>query len=264
MNTIKSYIENVRRFSPEARLYLMAQMIQGISWGVFRLFFNFYVLSLGYRRDFLGLLISLPSLTALVVALFAGYVSDLIGRKRAFMLGVLLSAVAQLLMLVFTTRTGLVLTGVLRGIGMSLFNVTAAPFLMEHSTESERTHLFSFSSGITTTSSFVGNFLGGFLPAIFAVRLGVDSTSSTAYAWSLGTASLLGFITLIPFSRLDLAIRKLAEDPGAPFKALWKHRGPMTRLLLPSLILSLGAGMLMPFMNIFFRFRYDLSDRAIG
>jgi MFS family permease len=38
----------------------------------------------------------------------------------------------------------------------------------------------------------------------------------------------------------------------------------MTRLLLPSLVISLGAGMLIPFLNIFFRYRYGLPDDLIG
>ncbi|MBN1262238.1 MAG: MFS transporter, partial [Anaerolineae bacterium] len=204
MHTLREYGRNVRRFSPEARRYLWVSMLQGIGWGVFQLFFNFFILSLGYQEGFLGLLISLPSLTALIVALFVGYVSDLIGRKRAFILGGLLSALAQALMLTFPDRTTLILSGILRGIGMSLFSVTAAPFLMEHSTEAERTHLFSFSAGLSTMSAFFGNFVGGYLPLLFAQWLDVAPTSSTAYAGALGITTLLNAVALIPLSRLKL------------------------------------------------------------
>ncbi len=264
MNILRDYLKTIRRFSPEARLYLLATMLQGTAWGIYQLFFNFYILSLGYTRDFLGPLISIPALTALVVALFTGYLSDLIGRKRAFMLGGLLTVAAQFLLLLFTSRTGLILASVLRGIGMSIFNVTAAPFLMEHSSEAERTHLFSFNSGIMTLSSFLGNFVGGALPSFVATYLDVVPTSSMAYAWSLGITTLLNLLALLPLLRLRLQQKSLAGSPLAPFHALWTNRESMTRLLLPSLIISLGAGMLMPFMNIFFRFRYSMSDEAIG
>ncbi len=264
MKTLREYIANVQKFSSQAQRYLVVTMLLGIGGGVFQLFFNFYILSLGYEEDFLGLLISVPSLMALVVALFAGYISDLIGRKQSFVLGSLISTLAQGGMLLWPTRGMLLLTGALRGVGNSIFGVATAPFLMEHSTESERTHLFSFSSGIATMSSFLGNFVGGSLPLFFSGVLDVRPTSSTAYAWSLGLTLLLNLVALIPLLRLRVEEKTLAQNPLDPFRTLWESRGPMARLLLPSLIISLGAGMLIPFMNVFFRFRYQLPDDVIG
>lgn len=264
MDTLKDYVRNVQRFSPQARLYLLVMMLQGIGWGIFRLFFNFYILSLGYQKDFLGLLISLPSLTALVVAIFAGYISDVIGRKRAFILGGLLISLSQGAMLLWPGATSLIVSSVVQGIGSSLFNVTAAPFMMEHSTEAERTHLFSFNQGISTMSSFLGNFVGGGMPILFGNWMGVSPESSLAYAWSLGVTTTLTAGALIPLLFLEVRPRKLAGSPLAPFRVLWTQRGVMTRLLLPGLIISLGAGMLIPFMNVFFREQYGLSDDVIG
>ncbi len=262
---LRDYWETLRRFSEGARLYLVASILQGIGFGIFQLFFNFYILSLGYRRDFLGLLISLPSITTLAVALFAGYVSDRIGRKRAFIGSRLLAAAAQGLMLVWPVPVGLILSGVLHGIGESLFRATSAPFLLEESEEAERTHLFSFSGGLSTLSSFLGNTVGGYLPTLFALYLGVDPTSSRAYAWVLGMAMLLTLSALIPFSRMEMREPVQSHvSPLDPFRLLWRRRGPLGKLLFPQLITSLGAGMLVPFLNIFFRDRYALSDHVIG
>ncbi len=262
--TLRNYWLSVRSFSRGARLYLFSSVLRGIGFGIFQLFFNFYILSLGYRRDFLGLLISLPSITALVVALFAGYISDLIGRKRAFISGMVVMVVAQILMLFWITPTGLILSGILRGMGGSLYRITSAPFLMEESGERERMHLFSFSAGLSTLSSFLGNFLGGSLPGLVALYLGVSPTSSTAYAWSLGATTLLMLVSLLPLSRLEVRARVETHGPLEPFRTLWKHRRGLGKLLLPPLITSLGAGMLIPFLNVFFRYRYGLPDDQIG
>ncbi|MBN1488070.1 MAG: MFS transporter [Anaerolineae bacterium] len=264
MNTLKAYIYNVKCFSSQARLYLFVSMLNGIGMGIFQLFFNFYILSLGYEEDFLGILISIPSLTGLLVALFSGYVSDLIGRKRAFILGGLITVIGQGCMLAFPTTGALIVSSALRGLGQSLFNITASPFLMEHSTERERTHLFSFNAGISTVSSFLGNFIGGGLPLYFGNWLSVGAQTSKAYAWSLGSATILSTLILIPLAFLNVKKRKIAQSPLEPFKVLWQSRRQMFQLLFPSLVLSLGAGLLMPFMNVFFRHRYHLSDHAIG
>ena len=265
MHALKLYGQNIRRFSPQARLYLLVATLQGIGMGIFQLFFNFYVLSLGYQRDFLGLLLSVPAITALVVALGAGYISELIGRKRAFISGSVLVIVAQATMLLFPTTTILIIAGIFNGAGSSLFMVTAAPFLIEHSSEQERTHLFSFNTGLRMISSFLGNFLGGSLPLWISSLWHVAPTSSTAYAGALGVTLLLRIISLVPLAQMKVApTRPKQERPAQPFSAAWEQRHTLSRLLLPSLILSLGAGMLMPFMNIFFRYRFALPDRAIG
>ena len=262
MTGLHTYLDKLNRFSPQARIYLTVSILQGTGHGIFQLFFNFYILSLGYREDFVGLLISVPAMTALVAAMSAGYISDRIGRKWAFILGGSVMVVAQLLMLVYPVRVMLILSQVLLGLGNSLFSVTAAPFLMENSKEEERTYLFSFNSGISTGASFLGNAVGGALRLYFALRFGVAETSSTAYAWSMGITCLLSGLALLPLLSLPKQPRR--ARPPKPTVVLDKNRGILFRLLLPSLIISLGAGLLIPFMNIFFRSRFDLPDSVIG
>lgn len=59
----REYAARVRTFSRNARLYLINVVIVGAAIGVFRLLFNFYVLSLGYDEALLGTLITVSSLT---------------------------------------------------------------------------------------------------------------------------------------------------------------------------------------------------------
>jgi MFS family permease len=56
--------------------------------GIFRLLFNFYVLSLGYDEALLGRLVTVSSLSALIFALPMGYLADLLGRKNSLILSV--------------------------------------------------------------------------------------------------------------------------------------------------------------------------------
>src|SRR5512137_1922288 len=86
-NVIQTYIARVRAFHPNARLYLVSALLTGAALGVYRLLFNFYMLSLGYDERLIGQLITTTSMTALLVALPMGYLSDLIGRKWSLILG---------------------------------------------------------------------------------------------------------------------------------------------------------------------------------
>ena len=184
-NTITDYLSRVGKFRPNARLYLVNVILSGLSMGVFRLLFNFYALSLGFDEALLGRLVTTSSLTALIVALPAGYLADILGRKRSLVIGGALISVAIFGMVLFPTERAFYILNIIIGFAQSLWSITMAPFLMENSGEEERTYLFSFGQGLQMLSSFAGNWLGGYLPSWMGAWQNVESTHSTAYAWSV-------------------------------------------------------------------------------
>lgn len=50
----------------------------------------------------------------------------------------------------------------------------------------------------------------------------------------------------------------------APLSFIRKNPGKFQKLILPNLITSVGAGLIMPFMNVFFRTVHNQSDTSIG
>ncbi|MFH1446960.1 MAG: MFS transporter [Chloroflexota bacterium] len=262
---IRTYYKRVTAFSPNARKYLISIILYGSAMGVYRLLFNFYVLSLGYDEALLGNLITASSLTSLIVALPMGYLADILGRKLSLILGNTFVGIAVLMIVLFPSVPIFIAMNILMGVAQSLSGVTMGPFLMENSADEERTYLFSFSSGLLMTASSVGNWIGGYMPAWFGVWLGVNAVSAPAYAWSLGGIVFMMFIALIP--KLMLRSERLpAEERSAfaPISYMIKNPNKLGKLVLPMLITSIGAGLLMPFMNIFFRNVYYQSDAAIG
>jgi MFS family permease len=259
------YARKVRSFRPNARLYLINVLISGVSVGVFRLLFNFYVLSLGFDEALLGKLITTSSLTALIVALPVGYVSDLLGRKRALILGGALTGFATLGMVLWPSEPVFYAMNVLSGLAQSLWSITMGPFIMENSGDEERTYLFSFGFGLQMLSGFAGNWIGGYLPTWMGNWQGVSAGDSLAYAWSLAAVSATFTLGLIPL----LALRR-QRNPGeersifAPLTYAAEHPKMLGKLVTPMLVTSIGAGLIMPFMNVFFRVVHNQPDPVIG
>lgn len=259
------YAERLAAFHPNARLYLLHAIISGASMGVFRLLFNFYVLSLGYDQRLLGSLITTSSLTSLMVALPMGRAADRLGRKASLLLGGGLVVVAVIVMILFPSQLTFISMNVLMGLAQGLSGVTMAPFLMENSTEKERTYLFSFSSGLGTGSAFLGNWIGGYLPTWMGGLQNVSATSTPAYGASLLVIAVGAALSLLPL--LLMRIPHLEEAQRSKFASLayFKQKpGLITKLVLPMLLTSIGAGMFMPFMNIFFRQVHGQPDTVIG
>ncbi len=262
---IGTYIDRVRAFRPNARKYLISIMIFGAGFGIHRILFNFFLRSLGYDETLMGLLSTVSSMTVLIAALPMGYLADILGRKFSLILSGLVIGFAMLAMVLFPTVPMLIATNILMGIGSSLGSVVSGPFLMENSGEVERTYLFSISSGLRMAAFSVGDWVGGYLPTWFGGFFDVSAISTTAYAWSIGVAAALVIVAVIP--RLLLNRNLLPFDERsifAPLSYAREHPGMLSKLLLPMFITSIGAGLIMPFMNIFFSKVHNQPDPVIG
>ncbi|MBE2198379.1 MAG: MFS transporter, partial [Anaerolinea sp.] len=165
------------------------------------------------------------------------------------------------------TAVGFYSMNVVMGLAQSLGGVTFGPFLMENSGEKERTYLFSFSMGLQMIAGFAGNWLGGSLPTWTGGLVGAAPTSAAAYGWALTAVAILSFFALLPILFMHNP-RKTAGDEArqsvSPFQYARQNPALLLKLISPMLITSLGAGLLMPFLNIFFRHAFASSDKTIG
>ncbi len=264
-NIVKTYLLRIRQFSPNARLYLASAILSGAAFGVYRLLFNFYALSLDLDQSIIGHIITINSLTALALALPMGYLADILGRKNSLLLGGALTSLAVAAMVIWPAQGLFYAMAIVMGAAQSLSAVTMAPFLLENSGVEERTYLFSLSQGLSMTASFIGNSIGGYLPSWIGQARGVEATSSTAYGGALGIIALVSALALLPLLALRTP-RLTASERSlfAPVSYAVKHLGTIGKMVLPMLITSIGAGLFMPFMNVFFRVVHHQPDPVIG
>ncbi len=261
----REYAARIRAFRPNARLYLLSVLITGAALGVFRLLFNFYVLSLGFDEALLGRLITISSLTAMLAALPMGYLADIFGRKASLVLSGALVSLSVFAMVLWPYQGVFYAMNVVSGIAQSLAAVTMAPFLMENSGQEERTYLFSISAGLQMAMASVGNWIGGYLPTWVSGLRDVSPTSSTAYAGALLVIAIIAGAGVIPL--LFLHTRQLDKSERsvfAPLSYAYRHPRRLSKLILPMLLTSIGAGLIMPFMNVFFRVVHNQPDPVIG
>ena len=101
---LRVYAQRVGAFRPNARLYLLSAILTGAALGVFRLLFNFYVLSLGFDESILGQLITVSSVSSLILALPMGYLGDVLGRKLSLIGGGSAAGIAILCMVLWPSQ----------------------------------------------------------------------------------------------------------------------------------------------------------------
>jgi MFS family permease len=257
----RDFRDAARLFSRPARLYLGAEFLMWTAHGIFSVLFNLYLVEAGASEAFVGSAISASALGMVVAALPAGTLADRWGRRRTLMLGAVLEGVGHLLR-ASTTHGPLVLgAGLVAGLGQSLFQIAAAPFLTDHSTPRERTHLFSMFFASALLAGVFGNAVGGALPSLVrAVAPGVSLFA--AYRVALFAGALCAASAALPL----LALSGLVEPkPVAGAAPPAPHE---TRRLLPiainAALIGSGAGLVIPFMNLYFKNRFACSSGQIG
>lgn len=248
------------RFSRQLWLYLASAFSFGLAQAFTALFLNFYLRSLGLGAEWQGLINALPALTLAALSLPAVALARRISNAHTLKLGALLSLVG-LVLLALAGGAGLAIVGALvQGAGAALSVVAGGPFMANNSDERSRVTLFSVQSALMTGAGFLGNLLGGRVPEVYAAATDTAPDGVGALRAALLVAAALQLAGLLPVLAL-----KPTGGPRAPGRSLAvRDKGTMARLVAPNVLVGLGAGATIPFLNIYIEGKFDISYAGLG
>lgn len=274
-STKRHYLDPLRSFNRAARLFLIMILIDGVIYSGWQLFFNFYMLQSGYTREFLGLVNSMPSAAGLIFGIPLGRLSDRIGRRISIIIGLAMSGVCMLAQITVHEPRLIAAMAFLNGTANMLFIVSQAPLMSRLSDPENRTLLFSLSFGLQTISGAVGALFAGQLPGFFGTMLKVSANSAAAYQAVLIVSVLLGTTCIIPMwmmhePRSEPAPGVADADPSVPPARRVGGKLPAglakatARMTAPQVLIGFGAAILIPYINVFFKDRFSISDSTLG
>src|SRR5690348_11089870 len=99
---------------------------------------NYYVHSLGYHPDFIGVFSAMPAMGALIGAVPSGMLADRIGRKPVLLLTAVLTPLFLAMCGLVTSAPLLLITSFMQGLVSTAYWVTNLPLLVENTTERQR------------------------------------------------------------------------------------------------------------------------------
>lgn len=296
MNFISDYLSSYRSFTRNAKLYLLSAMIAGIANSMFFVLYNLYLKELGFGPEFPGLITSLTNLATVFLAIPAGRLCDLTGPRRLLIAGFALAIPFSFGRALAISRSSLLFHSFMVGSASAITQVTVYPFLTQFSSPGERTHLFSISSALGVAAGVIGSYLGGILPSLAALALGWNPDSAESYRLTFIVAAILLAFAIIPIllTREDRKHRDNSKNeactpeetqPKWPERRVRKWpctvqrarkvktvKTPLSKQALnvifwfglSQLLIGLGAGLFVSFMNLFMSDVLKLSTAAIG
>ncbi|MGA3056814.1 MAG: MFS transporter [Candidatus Limnocylindrales bacterium] len=258
------YLRSFTGFSRDARLFLLTTIVFGAALSLYWIDFNLYLESIGLGWA-IGWLMAASQLAGVIVALPASAISDRIGRRKVMAAGIALVAVA-----LFAFLPGdlpLLFLGVVAlGAGSMAVSVVQVPFIAEHTRPDQRNEYFAIWSAIGFLTGVVAALVGGAAAPEIASLLNLGSDAAP-YQILLSGVAVLGALSLGTVWLLTgdgpPADRALATG-ARRFGIVVLDRKLFFRLLLPGFLTSLGAGQLIPFLNVFIQNKFGLGLAAVN
>ena len=247
------------------KLYLVGVFLFGLGQSIFTLIFNLYLRALGYSDSGIGQILSKVSIGAAVAALPAAFLFRRAPARTLLVLAGALTALGYTLQSTFRAPELLLLLAFVTGMVITVFRLSIAPVIMKETGPGARPFLFSASFGVLFASAIVGSIVGGALPHFFRTFNGEEQGALRA---TLYAGCVLTLLSTVPFFAMT---EPAGAEKKPPPSALEQVRdfleidwGLHLRLILPAALVGLGAGLIIPFMNLYFRDRFGLTEGEIG
>jgi MFS family permease len=262
---LAQYLRGFTGFGRDARRFLLTTVVFGAALSLYWVDFNLYLESIGLDRPTIGWMLSLSQLAGVVVALPASALSDRLGRRTLMAAGMALVALA-LFSFLPGQRALLFLGVVALGAGSQIVAVVQIPFIAEHTLPEQRNHYFSVWSALGFLTSLFSTVVGGAAATVLAAHFGFTSAAAP-YQILLAGVAILGVVAFGTVYLLT-ADRPIVERDkprtSARFGLVILDRRLFFRLLLPGFLTALGAGQLIPFLNVFIQTKFGLSLAVVN
>ncbi len=260
--SLRDYLWYISLFSRNVRLFLIGSFLIGLTFATAQLLMNLYLKERGGAESFIGTFLSAGAFGTAIIAIPAAIALRKI-RLKFVLIG---STIIYMAIITAISRLGisnwLIFLSFLLGVTATFNRIAAAPFFMRNSTPEERTYVFSFNFGVLLLAGMVGSVVSGWLVAWFTTLL---ADVIQAYQWTFVISIICGIAAVIPFALIKAAA-PTEEDRQSDFSwSLLRRQSRLyLKLLLPQFLVGIGAGLIIPFLNLYFRDRFRQSPDQIG
>ena len=256
------YSHHLGLFSRNARLYLLGSFLMGVNFQVFMLLLNLLLKEIGYVEGDIGLVASSRAVGMSVIAIPAGILLSRVRLKPILIGSCVLFAFFSYFIASSQQLYLLLGFSMLSGMAFSFYRVAAGPFYMRNSTSTERTYLFSVSFGTNMMAGMIGAAGAGRLAAEIGERTG---DMIWGYQCTLYIGIGISLLALIPFLLIKSAAPSKEENRITLTWTQFRKRGRFYgKVFITNFMIGMGAGLIIPFLNLYFRDRFNLAPDTIG
>ena len=238
---------HTKRLGEQFWIFLGAAVLFNFALFIFVLLYNLFLLDLGFREDFLGIINGASRVGSVAGTLPAAYLARRFGMRNTLLATFAATAVIEVFRAVIGARLPLAGLAFLSGAIFSVWAVLLTPMIAGAVSEKLRPTAFSVFFATMFATGIVGNWLGGRLPLWLHGKQTVLLVSAALTA-----------LAVLPALRLRAPPR-----PARERARVYPRSGFLLRFLIPFAIWQLATCAFNPFNNVYFA-RLGFSVERIG
>lgn len=274
LNLIHDWKKTILLYNRNVKFFLLANIFIQIGLGAFMVMYNLYIRELGMPETVNGKVISMTALATAIMLVPAGFLSDKFGRKWMITGGAAITVVTLFWRSATVMEEPIIFVSSLTGVFMAFVQVSGIPFLAENSAPSERVKLFSIQFALITVSQVIGSLAGGLLAD--GLQLFFNMGAVDAIRWSLYVGAgvfALGLPPLfalkdkppIPVQVRETTPKEIKATPEETRDTSFKKNFILIlHFSFAGLLIGIGSGLVVPYLNLYFANRFSASNSYIG
>lgn len=268
MSIWNDWIKSYKSYNRNVRLILLTELLFSVGIGMFMIIYNLYVRSVGHSQIVVGNVVATMSLATAIALIPAGILSDRFSRKKIIIIGGVTTVLTLILRSTIVDQSGLVTTAFIEGLFVALIQVSFIPLLSENSTDEQRVHLFSMLFALSMVANVVGNVGGGVISDLFQQVIGLSEVVSLRITLLISSGIIM--LALIPMLLIKEKKKERVkkQTKGFQIKEFYRQNRSSIKVIvllsIAQLFIGFGAGLVIPYLNLYFSDRFDASKSAIG
>ncbi|MCC7543083.1 MAG: MFS transporter [Deltaproteobacteria bacterium] len=257
-------------FRPNARAWLRAAACVGLGQQVFVVLRNQYLLELGAGPEMVARVQGAGGAAGIAAGLLGLWLLRHVPARTALAAGVALNAAGFAIQVAATEPGWMIAGAAVAGLGIQSLTMVTGPFLTSESSDHERVRLFVVHTlWIQAIPGAVGALVGGQVQQIAGGAL-ASTLGGYRVALAVGllsvAAGLVPLLALRPSVGAGAPCDTAERAPVRRLHDLLQLRRPLrsAALLAPDTLVFFGNGLIVPFLQIYFKERFHLAPAGVG
>ncbi len=255
--SVHRYLSEIGQLSREMRLYLVYTLLVNIGVGVLILIYNLYLVQISFKEDFIGTFNAVQTVAMGIAALVIGVIINRYGSWRCTVYGTIGFLASTAMLAMFTSSSAILAISAVNGAALAFMMVPTMPFIVEWTTSAQRTTAAAITFSLNSVAMTLGSLFGGWSPKVLSLTFGTTVESVSAYRITILIGIALATSGLIPLWLMrQIRNSENAEIAQASIfvempSATSRTRRDLMMFVIIGLIMSLGSGAVVPFVNVF-------------
>jgi MFS family permease len=216
----------------------------------------FYIIYLGYGVVFYGILSAVGGFTFVFLLIPSSILTYVKGSKHTVLIGSIFQTISYAIIFLYPSKTTFLASSIIGSAGSSMNSAALNPLISKSESLTNRTKAFSLNYFLNNIGAFIGTAFSGSIIDVLKNYIGYYKSYKLIY--------LISMIAFLSSSYIIYKVKTDLKPPPPKIDLKNENFRTIYKLAVPAGLIGAGAGFLIPYFPLQFKYRFNLSITVIS